>query len=72
MTMSARYSGTLTAWVEAEGFGEIQPDGSLGRQIVRLPALQMAGIEPVVGDKLTFELSNDGATVGAVNIERAA
>jgi hypothetical protein len=68
--MSApRYSGTLAVWIEGEGFGEIQPDGSLGRQIVRREALRMAGIEPVIGTALSFEISAEGATTGAVNLE---
>ena len=71
--MSGRHGGHLVEWIEADGFGEIQPSGGgMGRLVVYREELARAGMmPPKIGDMVTFEVgvTHKGIT-GAVNVER--
>jgi hypothetical protein len=71
--MSGRHGGHLVEWIEADGFGEVQPSGGgMGRLVVYREELVRAGMmPPKIGDMVTFEVgvTRTGVT-GAINVER--
>ena len=68
-----RHTGTLRSWNAERGFGFIAPDQG-GREIfVHISALPRDGTQPVVGEKISFEMakSKDGK-LQAVKANREA
>ena len=69
--MSGRYGGSISEWVEAEGFGEISTAGHAPFVVYR-EELASAGMLPVkIGDRCTFEIGvTQHGNTGAVRVEK--